>query len=75
MEYLDPGHVEWPEMWEQLANQAINSGDQLCIYSGHCWEYMGSTSDHHNFRHEKHPKTKKTEYIYLERCRAAVGWA
>lgn len=74
MEYLDSGHTEWSGMWEQLACQPINNGDQLCIYNGHCWEYLGSSADHHNFRHERHPLTLKTEYIYLERIRAAVGW-
>jgi len=51
------------------------NGDQLYIHNGHCWEYLGSTMDHHNFRHERHPLSGKAEYIYLERGRAAIGWA
>ncbi|MGH1371065.1 MAG: 4-diphosphocytidyl-2C-methyl-D-erythritol kinase [Cellvibrionaceae bacterium] len=75
MEYLDSAHAEWEDMWEELSSQTINNGDPLCIHQGLCWEYMGSTADHHNFRHSKHPKTRRIEHIYIERCRAAVGWA
>ncbi|TQV84034.1 4-diphosphocytidyl-2C-methyl-D-erythritol kinase [Exilibacterium tricleocarpae] len=75
MEYLDSGHPEWPQMWEALANQPLNGGNALCVNEGKCWEYLGSTIDHHNFRHELHPDTGKAEYIYIERIRAAMGWS
>lgn len=75
MEYLDINNPEWPKMWDELASYPINKGDHLCIYDGECWEYMGSTRDHHHLRHSCHPQTHKAEYIYIERARAAVGWA
>lgn len=74
MEYVDSGNNEWDQMWIALSQYPINDGDPLCINVGHSWEYMGSTLDHHHFRHECHPKTESTEYIYIERCRAAIGW-
>lgn len=75
MEYLDISHPEWGRMWDELASYQLNGGDHLCINGPHCWEYMGSTADHHHLRHACHPYTGKTEYIYIERARAAVGWA
>jgi hypothetical protein len=75
MEYLDINHSEWSKMWDELAAYKINSGDHLCVNDGHCWEYMGSTLDHHHFRHACHPGSHRVEYIYIERARAAVGWA
>jgi hypothetical protein len=75
MEYIDISHPEWPKMWDELAGYRINNGDHLCIYEGACWEYMGSTLDHHHLRHACHPVTHKVEYIYIERARAAVKWA
>lgn len=75
MEYLDINHSEWPKMWDELASYSLNNGDPLCINDGHCWEYMGSTSNHHHLRHNCHPLTNKTEYIYIERAGAALRWA
>jgi hypothetical protein len=75
MEYLDINHPEWQKMWDQLASYTVNNGDPLCVYEGHCWEYMGSTLDHHHLRHANHPLTLKAEYIYIERARASLGWA
>lgn len=77
MEYLDGTHPEWDEMWQQLADDPLNDGDPLCINQGLTWEYMGSSVDHHNFRHSKHPKSGRIEHIYLERTRSAsaIGWA
>ena len=74
MEYIDITHPEWQKMWDELAQYVINEGDQLCIYLGQSWEYLGSNKDYHHFRHELHPATGRTEYIYIERTRAAVGW-
>ena len=74
MEYLDNSHPEWDPMWQVLASYPINSDDPLCINAGQCWEYMGSNSDYHHFRHACHPSTKRAEYIYIERGRALVGW-
>ena len=62
-------------MWQELASYPINNGDAQCAFLGTCWEYMGSTEDHHFFLHTLHPVTEKREYIYLERPRAAVRWA
>lgn len=75
MEYLDTSHPEWGRMWDELASYKLNGGDHLCINGSVCWEYMGSTGDHHHLRHACHPVTGKAEYIYIERARAAVGWA
>lgn len=75
MEYLDINHREWQKMWDELASYKINGQDPLCVNAGHCWEYMGSTHDHHHFRHANHPTTKKIEYIYIERTGAALRWA
>jgi hypothetical protein len=36
---------------------------------------MGSTLDHHHFRHACHPLTNKAEYMYIERAGAALRWA
>lgn len=75
MEYIDISHPEWPRMWDELASYRFNNGDHLCLHDGACWEYMGSTADHHHLRHECHPITQRVEYIYIERARAAVRWA
>lgn len=75
MQYLDINHPEWQKMWDDLASYKINNGDPLCINQGACWEYMGSTLDHHHFRHSAHPLTAKTEYIYMERAGSALRWA
>ncbi len=75
MEYLDINHPEWQKMWEDMGSYTINNGDPLCINDGICWEYMGSTLDHHHFRHAAHPLTNKIEFIYIERAGAALRWA
>lgn len=75
MEFLSTDNPEWLEMWEQTALFPINKGDALCKNGSLTWEYMGSTLDHHHLRHAQHPRTGKTEFIYIERRRAAVGWA
>lgn len=75
MEFLEASDPEWMEIWSELADHPINAGDPICQSANTTWEYMGSTLDHHYLRHEHHPKTDKTEFIYLERRRAAVKWA
>ncbi|WP_232305525.1 4-diphosphocytidyl-2C-methyl-D-erythritol kinase [Gilvimarinus polysaccharolyticus] len=75
MEYLDVSHPEWGRMWDELAYYPMNDGDHLCINGSDCWEYMGSSADHHHLRHANHPATNSAEYFYIERARAAVGWA
>lgn len=75
MEYLDINHTEWQKMWDDLASYRLNGGDALCINEGCCWEYMGSTLDHHHLRHAYHPLTNKTEYMYIERVGVALRWA
>lgn len=75
MEFLEAVHEEWQDMWAGLASYPLNRGDAVCLFDGKCWEYMGSTADHHHFRHPKHPLTNKPEYVYVERRRATVGWA
>lgn len=42
VEYLDSTSDEWETMWQQVACDLRNDGDQLCIFNGHSWEYMGS---------------------------------
>ncbi|MGD8176810.1 4-diphosphocytidyl-2C-methyl-D-erythritol kinase [Marinimicrobium sp. ARAG 43.8] len=74
MEYLSMTHPEWEGMWDQLAQERLNGGDPLCEYAGRGWEYMGSTPDHHHFRHDCHPETEKTEYLYIERTGMAFAW-
>lgn len=75
MEFLEAQHAEWHDMWSGLASYPINGDDPICLNNGKCWEYMGSSADHHHFRHPLHPRTDKTEYLYVERRRAAMGWA
>jgi hypothetical protein len=75
MEYLTIDNPEWQRMWDELASYKINSGDPLCVNQGDCWEYLGSTADHHHLRHACHPVTERVEYIYIERAGAAVRWA
>ena len=75
MKYLDINHPEWQKMWDELASYSLNDGDPLCVHEGYCWEYMGSTADHHHLRHACHPLTNKPEYMYIERSGAALRWA
>lgn len=75
MEYLNITHPEWQSMWDQLASDPRNGGDPVCACSGQGWEYMGSTADHHHFRHPCHPSTEKPEYSYIERAGVAFAWA
>jgi hypothetical protein len=75
MHYLNINDPEWQKMWEDLAQYKLNAGDQLCIHEGHCWEYMGSSQDHHHMRHNCHPFTNKPEFIYIERAGRALRWA
>ena len=75
MEYLSMTSPEWETMWDQLAEDRLNQGDPICEFAGQAWEYMGSTKDHHHFRHPCPPATEKTEYIYLERAGVALAWA
>ena len=75
MEFLEANNTEWCSMWEDLAKDPINGGDPICLTDGYAWEYMGSTEDHHCMRHVKHPVSQQTEFIYLERRRAAISWA
>jgi hypothetical protein len=75
MEYLTMTHPQWQSMWDEVAKDKRNQGDAVCAYAGHAWEYMGSTADHHHFRHAGHPRTEKTEYAYIERAWACVTWA
>lgn len=74
MEYLDANDNEWSEMWEELSAHWLNKGDPLCINRGKCWEYLGSTEDHHTFFHPEHPISKRSEYVYLERYQVGVKW-
>ncbi|WP_370981486.1 4-diphosphocytidyl-2C-methyl-D-erythritol kinase [Agaribacterium sp. ZY112] len=74
MEYLHADHDEWFDMWAELADNPMNLGDAQCSFMGATWEYMGSTSDHHHFRHSKHPASGEVEYLYIERRRKVLGW-
>ena len=74
MEFIEANHDEWFDMWADLADYPMNKGDAQCPFMGAKWEYMGSTANHHHFRHQKHPRTGETEYAYLERRRATIGW-
>ncbi len=75
MEFLEADHVEWLQMWEELAHYSLNEGDPICVFLGKSWEYMGSSDSHHHFRHRTHPRTGKQEYAYVERRCAGVNWA
>jgi hypothetical protein len=74
VEYLDSRHSEWLGMWKELSCTPLNGGDSICLNVNHRWEYMGSTEDHHHFRHQRHPFSAKTEHIYIERRRAMTEW-
>ncbi len=75
MEFIEASHDEWCKMWEGLAQHPINKGDPICLCMGACWEYMGSTEDHHHFRHLKHPATCSKEFAYIERSTTRFDWA
>ena len=75
MEFLEASHKEWCDMWEDLSLQAVNHGDPICLSQGSCWEYMGSTLDHHHFRHLAHPHSGTKEFIYIERRQLRFAWA
>ena len=75
MEFLSASDPEWSEMWLDLADYPLNLGDPICKNVNTSWEYMGSSEDHHILRHQKHPKTGREEFAYLERKRAAISWA
>lgn len=74
MEFVDAKDPEWSDMWEELATYELNDGDPICVNNQECWEYMGSTRDHHHLRHGLHPKTEKIEFIYIERKKSLVNW-
>lgn len=74
VEYLDASDPEWCTMWAALGEEKINRGDPMCLNGRHCWEYMGSTNNHHHFRHARHPHTGQVEFVYIERVRMAAGW-
>jgi len=74
VEYLDSRHKEWIGMWKELACNPLNNGDHICFSQNHRWEYLGSNSDHHHFRHQQHPFSRATEHIYLERRGAMINW-
>jgi len=67
MVFLDKDHKEWGSMWRELAQYPLNDGDSVCLHQGAKWEYMGSSLDHHNFRHSKHPLSGAIEHVYVER--------
>lgn len=75
MEFIEASHSEFCEMWESLGQDLRNNGDPICICMGASWEYMGSTPDHHHFRHLKHPATGGREFAYIERSKARLAWA
>ncbi len=75
MVFLEAKHVEWCEMWEDLAADMLNKGDPICLFEGACWEYMGSTGDHHHFMHLMHPSSGKKEFAYIERRQTRLSWA
>lgn len=74
MDFLDAIDPEWSQMWEDLSGYDINRGDPICVFEGSCWEYMGSTRDHHHLRHNCHPFTDKAEFAYIERRKIVAGW-
>jgi len=74
VEFLDAADTEWSLMWQHLSQDPINEGDAACVYQNTAWQYMGSTQDHHHFKHQLHPFTLKPEYRYIERRCAGVKW-
>jgi len=63
---------EWEIMWDALANDPFNAGlpnPREAINDGEVWQYMGTEGDgeeaHHVFRHRRHPKTNRREYITI----------
>lgn len=64
---VQPDTAEWIRMWGELAAQDINSGDTECVHpiTLESWQYMGSQSGVHTFRHRTHPVTGKREYLYI----------
>jgi len=74
VEFIEASHCEWCDMWQALSEHHLNNGDPICLFMDECWEYMGSTTDHHNFRHLKHPRTCEKEFAYIERSRTRLAW-
>ena len=79
VEFIEANNPEWCDMWEELSQYKMNKGDPICLFMGTCWEYMGSSADHHHFRHLNHPASGKSEFAYVERRQrtttARLNWA
>lgn len=64
---VERGSSEWDRMWSELAEKEINGGDRECLHPEchEVWEYMGSDSRGHGFRHRMHPVTGKREDLRI----------
>ncbi len=62
---MDRDCPEWARAWGELAALPINAGDIECRdeETGEVWQYMGTNSRKHQFRHRMHPRTMRREYV------------
>lgn len=66
--FFTPGSLPALVIWSKLANQPINKNQPCpfgCANEGEYWQYMGSVSNKHTFRHRCHPATQEREYINI----------
>lgn len=58
IDYLTPTSPAWPEVWSALAT-AVGDYADCCPETGECWQYMGTWSTVHQFRHRNRPATAR----------------
>lgn len=66
--FIEPNTAEWKKMWDELASNGINTGIEephTASNDGEMWQYMGTETQGHCFRHRCHPNTDAREYIYI----------
>lgn len=67
LEVLDRDAPEIMGAWSRLARMEVNNGDPVCDNNGACWQYVSSTTKHHQFRHRCHPSTNERMMLHIDR--------
>lgn len=75
MTYIERDSVEWLAAWRalgaaSLAAYGTDDVEAIDVESGESWQYLGSSyvgdgAWMHHFRHRRHPKSGRREYIDL----------
>jgi len=71
--FADQGSLEWEEAWYGLrcwiVGRQLGDGSDIeqTAAHGETWQYMGSSSRLHTFRHRAHPKTGERVYAIIPR--------